>query len=478
MRLSTKITAAAVGWLLLLSQAFSVGNLLEMQRNMIANIMEYEWLDMDQNAAKFSRELRRIAGRNSIDREFQNIYGKMIFQSGYSENGVLYYDGKELLNSTPYEFQIENGTPVSFRYCINELLEAVREKTFLEKINGKYLLILYEDIVYEGIEGFRILYYRDITSVYQQCRSFFVQGIVSSLLLAVLLTFLLSWIIQKILTPFYKLQDAANMIAGGVYTKRVEYPGRDEIGAVSRSFNLMADKVEEHVERLMELNEKQQQLLGALAHELKTPMTGIQGYAQLLQKVELPPERQAAALAYMEEECKRLSRLSVKMLQLTELSGEKHIEKKTLEVSRLFQKVEKITRFRLKEKEIQLETRCEENLTAEGDLDLLVSFLVNLIDNACKASEADGTILLMGSREGLFVQDEGRGIPKEELSKIAEPFYMVDKSRSRKEGGAGLGLALCAQIARVHGGRLEIVSEEGKGSRIGLVWRPENPELI
>ena len=104
----------------------------------------------------------------------------------------------------------------------------------------------------------------------------------------------------------------------------------------------------------------------------------------------------------------------------------------------------------------------------DGDPDLLLSFLTNLIDNACKASPPGSLIRLTGTASGIFVKDEGIGIPQDEISRITEPFYMVNKSRSRKQGGAGLGLSLCLQIARLHGGRLEIRSTPEKGTCIGM----------
>lgn len=93
--------------------------------------------------------------------------------------------------------------------------------------------------------------------------------------------------------------------------------------------------------------------------------------------------------------------------------------------------------------------------------------LTNLIDNASKASPDESEITLIGNEYGFWVKDHGCGIAPEEIAKVTEPFYMVDKSRSRAAGGAGLGLALCAQIARLHDGELEIESTPGVGSRIG-----------
>lgn len=134
----------------------------------------------------------------------------------------------------------------------------------------------------------------------------------------------------------------------------------------------------------------------------------------------------------------------------------------------LFEEVEKTVECRIQEKHLHLEKKASENLWIWGDEDLLISFLINLLDNGCKASVPGGRIELIGNREGLWVVDEGGGIPPEELSKITEPFYMVDKSRARKEGGAGLGLALCDEIARIHKGKLVMENMSPKGFRAGL----------
>jgi signal transduction histidine kinase len=104
------------------------------------------------------------------------------------------------------------------------------------------------------------------------------------------------------------------------------------------------------------------------------------------------------------------------------------------------------------------------------DKDLLISLLLNLIDNAGKASKPGDNIEITAHQNVIAVTDHGRGIPESEISKITQPFYMVDKSRSRKAGGIGLGLALAAEIARLHGAKLEFDSEPGKGTTAKVVF--------
>lgn len=492
MKLKTKISVVSVGMLLLLSLTFSIWNLSKTQEQIIDNILQYETDRLSEDIWNFNQALR--------DTDYQSVQGEQyaglsVFNSVsskralrlpyYNTNAILYYNGQEIYNTTPYEFDITEDVIRTRQYSAHTNSESRQKSisTFLEEINGRHLLILLTGTTdgsspvefhqYGKYGVFQILHYRDISFVYESKRTLLFRSLAMSLFLSLILAAALLLILRKILVPFYHLRDAANVIAEGDYGKRVENPGKDEIGEVSRCFNQMADRVEEHIRTLAEMNEKQRLLMGSLSHELKTPMTGIQGYAELLQRVRLSPEKQADALRYIEEECRCLSRLSGKMLQLTELAGENTIEKKTCSMASLFSQAEEITQFRLKEKQVRLEIELDKDVEIECDEDLLLSFITNLIDNACKASPNGSGIRLVGNASRIFVEDRGAGIPEEEIRHVTEPFYMVDKSRSRKQGGAGLGLALCLQIARLHGGRLAIKSTPGEGTCIGV--RFENP---
>ena len=235
----------------------------------------------------------------------------------------------------------------------------------------------------------------------------------------------------------------------------------------------MAEKIEEHVEKLSAVNETQRQLLGSLAHELKTPMTAIIGYADTLLTLRLSERRREQALHYIGDECRRLSRLSVKMLELTGLyeMGESTIEKKEVEVLPFLEKVKELTFWRLQEKKLSLEISCTpEDLTKTMDQDLMMSLVMNLVDNAVKASKEGRKIWIRADERELSVRDEGKGIPLEDLARVTEAFYMVDKARARSAGSVGLGLAICEEIAMLHGARLSLESEEGKGTCVHLFY--------
>lgn len=278
---------------------------------------------------------------------------------------------------------------------------------------------------------------------------------------------ILFFILKHVLQPLQELNETTKLLARGDYEQRVVVRRRDEIGQLEESFNKMAEAVEMSTRSLEESERKKTLFMGNLTHELKTPMTAISGYAQTLLSTKISPENQEAALLYIYEECGRLERLSKKMMKLLELDQEEALVFTDTPVSRLFEAAEKSCEVILQDKQITLEC-MEHGEHFPMDLDLMTDVLINLIDNGVKASEHGGKIILKAYDDCIEVQDFGQGIPVGEQEKIMEPFYMVDKSRSRKNGGAGLGLALTAMIAKRHDVSIQIDSKEGKGTRIIL----------
>jgi len=159
-------------------------------------------------------------------------------------------------------------------------------------------------------------------------------------------------------------------------------------------------------------------------------------------------------------------------MNLLELYNNETIHMEKHPVSQLIGKVAELEKYHLKEQGITLETRSDDTVLLM-DMDLMESLLVNLIDNAMKASKEGDTIYVEAVGTCILVEDHGRGIPAEEIPKITEAFYMVDKSRSKKAGGIGLGLALCTQIVKLHGAKMEIKSKPGVGTQIRVIFSEE-----
>lgn len=329
---------------------------------------------------------------------------------------------------------------------------------------GGHYLIFADVMDGEDLVLFHII---DINYVWEELEQLIVVMLLITLVAAVAVIFLLSIVLKVALRPLQELNETTKWMAEGLYDQRVTIQRQDEIGQLGESFNAMAEAVETRTRNLEESEQKKTLFMGNLTHELKTPMTAISGYAQTLLSIKLSKEDEEEALHYIYEECGRLERLSKKMMKLLELDQEEELELKETSVRTLFEAAERSCQVILREKKISLK------ITEHGerflmDLDLMTDVIINLIDNGIKASQPGGIICLSAEGKTIQVQDFGQGIPREEQERILEPFYMIDKSRSRKHGGAGLGLALSVLIIKRHQASLRIESEVGTGTRMIL----------
>lgn len=364
------------------------------------------------------------------------------------------------------------------------MTELVRELTdtnmyvyCIRSVEDKKMIFHLSRIQMEEL-GNRSLYLgccKDLTSIYEDRDSMINQY---RILLTVLLlagggsVYLLSRYITR---PIRRLEQTAAKIGAGDYKVRSDYHKEDEVGALADSFNRMADALVEHM-RQKELEAKQKEdFTSAFAHELKTPLTSIIGYADMLNTIDLTEEERREAYYYIYSQGRRLERLSYKLLELSCMEHQA-MQIKPIKTQDIAENLKNTLRMLNAGKNIRWAVKMEKGVIY-GDFELLLSLFYNLLDNAVKAVEEDGFVLLRGSRteEGyeMKVVDNGRGIPKEEISRVTEAFYMVDKSRSRKEGGAGIGMALCHKIIFLHHGKMQIVSNSGEGTVIQLSFPKE-----
>lgn len=281
-------------------------------------------------------------------------------------------------------------------------------------------------------------------------------------------TFILSAVIIMLCTfralqPLKTLQKSAAAIANGIYDQRIGIHGRDEIAELGKSFNKMADAVQQNIEKITATAEERKLLLGALTHELKTPMTAIIGYSEYLQKSRLTVAQREEAIDFIHLESQRLERLTQKMMRLITLTDGESVQLSIVPVKQLFTMIERTVLVTAKERGVNV-TMDFESVYYNMDVDLIASVIINLFDNACAAGAKN--VHINATQAGVTVSDDGCGIPSKALELITQPFYRIDKARSRKHGNAGLGLALVQRIAELHHAGLIIESEENKGTRI------------
>ncbi len=305
-------------------------------------------------------------------------------------------------------------------------------------------------------------------------------------LLVIVLSVPVSWFLAYHFTkPIRQLMRATRDFARGNYQSRVEVKGEDELAGLMLEFNRMARRLERSIWELGDAARRQEEFTGAFAHELKTPLTSIIGYGDMLRSMNLTEEEKRSSSDYIYQQGKRLERLSLKMMELVRVDKQ-GITLKPLKTRELAYEIELFTKRLLWEKKVVLVKTIAPGIVY-GDLDLLCSLFGNLIDNGAKACGRkygekpgeQGKILFTGRQEkhgySFTLEDNGCGIPEDEVGKITEAFYMVDKSRARKEGGAGIGMTLCSRIVNLHHAEWKIDSKEGEGTKV-YIFFPEEEE--
>ena len=313
---------------------------------------------------------------------------------------------------------------------------------------------------------------RDVTEVFEERRlGFSVYRKVTLVMLgcsAVLMFFLSSWLTR----PIRLLTKATRKMAEGEYGYRAERVSDDELGQLTLDYNRMANALEENIHKLEDEIRAREDFIAAFAHELKTPLTAIIGYADLLRTRKLDEEKHFLSANYIYTEGKRLEVIAFRLLDII-VTKRNEIERSRFDVELIVGYLEDMfTDSTGMQFQISLEPGY-----IYGEESLLKTVLINLVDNACKASRPGAKIEVTGSRlpDGykFTVRDYGVGIPREEQKKITEAFYMVDKSRSRSRNGAGLGLALCTEILRLHQSMLKIESSPGQGTSMSFLLPEE-----
>lgn len=346
----------------------------------------------------------------------------------------------------------------------------LKDGSYLEIETGKTTAVIQVSTLDDAHEDYRIGLRRELTGFDENWQILQPICILCSLFLSAGLALLLAAAVRNMLRPVDGLLTAAKELEEGRLTARVAVKGKDELAFLGMQFNRMAEALQQNMELLEAEAERKQQLIDNLAHEMNTPLTGIQGFAQYLQLADVGEEERQECLTFILHETNRLKHISEVLLNMAKAKREE-LDCKYFSVEEMAERVNRAVQYQGDQKGVAVRMNCEP-LHYFGNEVLLESVLRNLVENAIQASGEGDTVrveLAAQKEEGVLrvlVQDQGCGLPKEAQERIFEPFYRVDKSRSRAHGGAGLGLAFCRTIVERHGGRIWAETEEGSGTKM------------
>lgn len=337
---------------------------------------------------------------------------------------------------------------------------------------GRYYCVT-KGSVTQGDYTYRLFFVGDISSMFKN-RDHMLRLCTIIVFLVLGVSGVILYAISRILSrPIKTFNIASGKIKAGKFDTRVALRRRDEFKDYAESFNRMAETIETQVLALKGEAKKKDEFIANFAHELKTPLTAIIGYADRLYQTELPREVQKHSASYIVNEGMRLEELAFKLMKLYTLDNQT-FEMEVLGTADIAAAIKESVRMRFSDRDISFSCSCEAAYI-RVEYDLFQTMLMNLIDNSIKANgrriELRGRICAKHYR--FTLSDDGIGMPEEALGRITEPFYMVDKSRSRKAHGAGLGLALAKKIAGLHHTTLIYRSTPGEGTCVLFDLRME-----
>ena len=336
----------------------------------------------------------------------------------------------------------------------------------------------------EGGDQDYIIYIIDdretMRSLNDQLLLIIVEALAVGLVISVFLSLLLA---KTMIAPIQELTHAAEKVASGDFTDKVENSSKDEIGVLTRTFNDMALQLEETLDDLKRSEQMRREFVANVSHELRTPITGVKSYAETLAAdPDMPADTRERFLNVILNESDRMTKIVQDLLTLSRFdagSFEFSFDYFSFETS--VRDVYNAVRMEAQAHGHAFIIELEPGIPRiRGDKARVEQVLMNMVSNAIKYTKDGGRITIKAGVRGgevwCSVKDNGIGIPKEDTQKVFDRFYRVDKARSRESGGTGLGLSIAQEIVVRHGGHIDLKSRMGHGTTI-TVWLPvEGPQ--
>lgn len=284
---------------------------------------------------------------------------------------------------------------------------------------------------------------------------YLVWAALAALILALLLSYLMT---KRVLRPLLQMTRISHELSQGKFSDRVEVVSSDEVGQLGVAFNRMADNLEQ-------LEELRKRMVADIAHELRTPLTNLRGYFEGLKDDVVPPS--ADTFSMLEAETLRLVNLVDDLQQLSKAeAAEAFLKRQEIQLSTFLDQLLTLFDLRFQAKRISVAVDIDPiDISFQADQDKLLQTFRNLLENALCYTPVQGNVRIdarqLENVVDISIANTGAGIAAEELPFIFERFFRADRSRSREQGGAGIGLAIVKQVVEAHGGQVEAQSADG-----------------
>ena len=292
--------------------------------------------------------------------------------------------------------------------------------------------------------------------------------LLTAMLAALAIALLLSYLLSKLhVSRLQRMRKATAMVSEGNYDVKLPESGYDEFGDLAKDFNKMTTKLHESNEEIERLENRRRQFMADVSHEMRTPLTTIAGVIEGLRSDMIEEQQREKGIRLVSEETKRLMRLVNENLDYEKIrSNQVTLLKETVETQELLEIIQEQMEFLAAEKNNLIKIAAPEGQLVSVDMDRIIQVLTNIVKNSIQFTD-NGEILLSSFSDPGYtiieVTDTGSGINVEEIDLIWRRFFKSDVSRG--SGQFGLGLSIVKQLVELHGGKIQVESEEGKGTK-------------
>ena len=448
----------------------------------------------DFYTSQFSSQIEYVLTRREIVNQLRLAAGDEDAVQQMSEI-LRVYSGELGIDGSTRNFYILDGTAATVLETSNDdrsagisitpgiLTALLGGESYIENLRSDYMDVA---IPIRGAESdaFYIVYIIDNKQTAQSLTTQIFTLILQAVLIGFIISIAVSLVISKtLLSPIRGMTNAAAAMADGDFSRKIGVDSEDEIGILAQTFNDMAAQIEMMLEELKRAEVLRREFVANVSHELRTPLTSIRTYAETMSdSSELPPETEAEFLHVIINESDRMTKIVQDLLELSRFdSGNSTLSIEEFSIEQSIRDVYAAIALDAKKRDHTFNLELEWRMPMiRGDKARIEQVLMNIITNAHKYTPDGGRIDVYGLNSGghikITIEDTGIGIPHEELGRVFDRFFRVDKARSRESGGTGLGLSIAKEIVTMHGGDILIESTQGVGTSVVVVLPIGGPD--
>lgn len=372
---------------------------------------------------------------------------------------------KELSACLPYEIDYDTliGPEERDQLLSGQSVEKIGYEKRFDRDVMAVIVPLTDSNRLEGI----IYIYVPLARISELTNDFSIIGLVVGLLFVIMSMYIGTIFVKKITKPLEIMKYAAEKVTAGDYSARVPVFSKDEIGQLGAAFNLMSVSIQKE-------DERKKEFLEDVSHELRTPISYVKGYSEALKTgLVKTSQEQERYLALIHREASRMERLVGDLLDLSRFDSEDfRLELRPLPLAQLVEDCLEKYSPTMHQKGLLLNSNLDPDIIVNADEGRIEQVIQNIVDNAINYTEQGRITVLLSKHENgciLSIKDTGIGIPKEDIQRVTQRFFRVNKARTRSDGGTGLGLEISNKLIQLHGGELEIESDLGEGTCISIV---------